>query len=63
MYSEICLHRTLNKPKTCRILFGDSLWTFIIHPSIVYGCVVWFPSAIPSAQNIESLQYQAGKIF
>jgi hypothetical protein len=26
-------------------------------------CAVWFPSAISSAQNIESLQYQAGKII
>ena len=45
------------------ISFGDSLWTSIIHPSIVHGCAVWFPSAISSAQNIESLQYQAGKII
>ena len=46
-----------------RISFGDSLWTSIIRPSIAHGCAVWFPSAISSAQNIESLQYQAGKII
>jgi hypothetical protein len=46
-----------------RISFGDSLWTSIIRPSITHGCAVWFSSAISSAQNIESLQYQAGKII
>jgi hypothetical protein len=46
-----------------RISFGDSLWSSIIRPSIAHGCAVWFPSAISSAQNIESLQYQAGKII
>jgi hypothetical protein len=46
-----------------RISFGDSLWTSIIRPSIAHGCPVWFPSAISSAQNIESLQYKAGKII
>jgi len=46
-----------------RISFGDSLWTSIIRSSIAYGCAVWFPSEISSAQNIESLQYQAGKII
>ena len=45
------------------ISFGDSLWTSIIHPSIAHDCAVWFPSAISSAQNIESLQYQAGQII
>ena len=47
-----------------RISFGDSLWTsIIIRPSIADGCVVWFPSAISDAQNIESLQYQVGKLL
>ena len=46
-----------------RISFGDSLWTSIIRPSIAHGCAVWFPSTISSAQDIESLQYQAGKII
>ena len=46
-----------------RILFGDSLWTFITHPSIVHGCVVWLYSEISSAQNNEGLQYQAGKKY
>jgi hypothetical protein len=48
-----------------RISFGDSLWywTSIIRPSIAHGYAVWFPSAISSAQNIESLQFQAGKII
>jgi hypothetical protein len=46
-----------------RISFGDSLWTSIIRPSIAHGCTVWFPSTISSAQDIESLQYQAGKII
>jgi hypothetical protein len=46
-----------------RISFRDSLWTSIIRPSIAYGCAVWFPSEISSAQNIESLQYQAGKNY
>jgi len=45
------------------ISFGDSLWTSIIHPSNANGCAVWFPPAISSAQNIESSQYQAGKII
>jgi hypothetical protein len=38
-----------------QISFGDSLWTSIIRPSIAHGCAVWFPSAISSSQNIESL--------
>ena len=46
-----------------RTTFGDSLWTSITGPSISHGCVVWFPSAISSAQNIESLQYQPGTII
>ena len=46
-----------------RISFEDSLWTSIIRPSIAHDCAVWFPSAISSAQNIESVQYQAGKII
>ena len=45
-----------------RISFGDSLWTSIIRLSIAHGWVVWFPSAISSAHNIASLQYQGGKI-
>jgi len=46
-----------------RISFGDSLWTSIIRPSIAHGCAVWFPSAVSSAQNIESLQFQAAIII
>jgi hypothetical protein len=46
-----------------RISFEDSLWISIIRPSIAHDCAVWFPSAISSAQNIESVQYQAGKII
>jgi len=34
-----------------------------MRPSIAHGCAVWFPPAISSAQNIESLQYQAGIFF
>ena len=45
-----------------RISFGDSLWTSIIRLSIAHGWVVRFPSAISSAHNIASLQYQGGKI-
>jgi len=55
------------------MLFSFSLWVSSIHkkvinlpvirPSIAHGCAVWFPSTISSAQNIESLQYQAGKII
>ena len=32
-------------------------------PSIAHGCTVQFPSAISSAQNIDSLPYQDGKII
>ena len=46
-----------------RISFEDSLWISIIRPSIAHDRAVWFPSAISSAQNIESVQYQAGKII
>jgi hypothetical protein len=55
------------------MLFSFSIWISSIHkkvinlpvirPSIAHGCAVWFPSLISSAQNIESLQNQAGKII
>jgi hypothetical protein len=55
------------------MLFSFSIWISSIHkkvinlpvirPSIAHGWAVWFPSLISSAQNIESLQYQAGKII
>ena len=35
----------------------------IKRPSIVHSYVVWLPSVISSAQNIECLQYQAEKII
>jgi hypothetical protein len=56
-------HLLANLAVIFRISFGDSLWTSIIRPSIAHGCAVWFSSAISSAQNIESLQYQAGKVI
>jgi hypothetical protein len=46
-----------------RISFGDSSLTCIIRPYIAHGCAVWFPTEMSSVQNIESLQYQAGKII
>ena len=46
-----------------RISFGCSLWTSVLRPSIAHDCAVRFPSTISSAQNIESLQFQAGKII
>ena len=46
-----------------RISFSALLLASIIHPVIAHGCTVWFPSVISSAQHIESLQYQGGKII
>jgi hypothetical protein len=46
-----------------RISFSALLLASIIHLFIAHGCTVWFPSVISSAQHIESLQYQGGKII
>ena len=46
-----------------RFNFGDSLWMYVIRPSIAHGCATWMPTADSSLSMIDSWQYQVGKLI